>query len=258
MGIEEYRFLTNTMEQITDCSGQLESAKNELIKEQELLRSLRLDLENANRGKKNHIKDIQKWEDKVRALKNKTSKLPSLKALDEAKNKIDPKGKSKYKREYTENPWWIVPVSMLFGYPMALILVVSATDGEFPGVFVCLSLIILPGIAAFWFDELLRNHGNKYEEKKRLQALKLGTEMAPINSQISTIHKLQTAKRKLRELKRGTAIDLKVKKVGKKTAGKEYAVASLKNRISSLEKKIMAKWNSIAHLIPYSFALEKA
>ena len=29
MGIEEYRFLTKTMEQIADCSSQLETLKNE-------------------------------------------------------------------------------------------------------------------------------------------------------------------------------------------------------------------------------------
>ena len=30
MGIEEYRFLTRTMEQIADCSSQLESEKKKL------------------------------------------------------------------------------------------------------------------------------------------------------------------------------------------------------------------------------------
>ena len=96
MGIEEYKFLTKTMEQIADCSGQLESAKLDLTIAKKQLRSSRDRLENANRKQKKRDEDIRKWEAKVRREKHESSELPSLEALKDARNNIDPAGNRFY------------------------------------------------------------------------------------------------------------------------------------------------------------------
>ena len=124
----------------------------------------------------------------------------------------------------------------------------------------CLFLIALPPLIVYlWLVVSLMGEKSHFDKMVSLSN-ELKKEAAPIRRKISAMEKLQTAKNKLTKLEQSRDDGKKqLEKLEKDVARDENTAATLRDRISSLEEEeIPALWDSIAHLIPFSTALEKA
>ena len=254
---------------IPKCHAFYEDLKN--VKEERILREKKIEEDILKLEE-----DIPKAEDEVGMLKDKSERQPNLKNKRKRKKEIISEVESIEKlRDELSEPAGSSSLVFLISFFFIL------TDGE-PIIWMgvgynsCLFWLIVPLIIGFFADiarSLVSNPWTKYEEYRAEldnELEELGSELTPIDREIRKSNALKrglkNSKTRLQELrgKRNSGTSslnvnrAKSIKIERKITRKEKELVEKKNRITSLEEEIQAHWDSIAHLIPFSTALEKA
>ena len=222
MGVKEYRFLTRTMKTIGTRSNKLVKEKGRLLVYGDELKDFR---KRARRIRANEKKKRQRTIDGESLVKEKIANL-------EAKRKL-------IATHY--RPW---------GSEESLRKEIRATREELEPYYKSFFFRLFNGQS---FDRL-REQTKVLTNRKRI-VMKEDKDRWKIDEQIA------------REVKRLSKIDSELKnpKKNKELSGLETEIEELvklgdstKKEIKLLEKEIPQLWDSIAHLIPFSTALEKA
>ena len=248
MGVEEYRLLTRTMKTITTRSNKLVKTRDRLKIEEDNepeIKKLRKRVRRLRAKEKTEIDRIKKA---IYPVKEDAARVEKrLKQISKAKEEVDPTLLKRLEQTPTQE--------------------IRKLEKE---------LRTTPPSAIqnpSWrrFSQNRFRSARRREIRKRLRVLKriekkphISTnagdqERSMLESQRRTIgmelHNLEFALNKLSFNSECISLERRIKELGSRKHSRDSAT---KKEIKLLEEEISQLWDSIAHLIPYSSALEKA
>jgi hypothetical protein len=292
MGIEEYEFLTRTMEEISELSTKLTNKREQLS---ELKSNIREDTSHISDLKK----DIKRAEGSPLLSKvelQNTSRIEIKTKRKACQEKLDSLEERKngmiLDLDAAAGIWFVMVFGLIFGYTIGVVLGVPGFGFECRGEegtnepdthHIPLWMVndgdrecadgsdesltedeiekhekkedsqwavtlILPAVIALF---ILKDHSRKYPE--------LADQIQKEHERIEELDKLKELKKKLNSIndeligKRKT-----IEVLQKRIPEHERGALDKTKTVERLERELDVLWDSIAHLIPFSTALEKA